>query len=86
MAGSRTSKVQRFILRNSQSGGLDPLVRSRLSALPDVTVIDESPRMVLLDAPPGVLEAALANVPGWEIVPERFTPLPDTRPRVKRPL
>lgn len=49
-----------------------------------VTVLDESPRMLLVDGPAEALNAAVRRFQGWELVPEGFTPLPDTRVKIKR--
>jgi hypothetical protein len=39
---------------------------------------------MLVEAPREVLERAVGAHAGWEIAPESFTPLPDTRAKLKR--
>jgi hypothetical protein len=77
----------RFVLRYSgppaaaaESGRLS----AQLSAAAGVTVLDESPRMLLVESSRLALDHALKDIEGWEIVPESSTPLPDPRPRVRR--
>jgi hypothetical protein len=55
-----------------------------LHAMRGVTVLDESPRMLLVDGPAKALNAAVRRYQGWELVPEGFTPLPDTRVKIGR--
>ena len=43
----------------------------RLNDAPDITVIEETPRMVLVDASEEVLRALVGDAPGVVIVPER---------------
>lgn len=55
-----------------------------LDAVAGVTVLDASPRMVLVDAPQAALTKAMKQFVDWEIIPETMTPLPDTRVKLGR--
>lgn len=55
-----------------------------LHSVDGVTVVDASPRMVLVDAPRGTLTRAMRQYEGWEIIPETLAPLPDTRVKLAR--
>jgi len=50
-----------------------------IRAMPGSTVLDESPRMLLVDAPEAQVQSLAAHMPNWEITPERMYPLPDPR-------
>ncbi|HXD40185.1 MAG TPA: hypothetical protein VN649_06460 [Ramlibacter sp.] len=78
--------TSRFILRftGAPRGDSGLGLAERLHAMPGVTVLDESPRMLLVDGPAAALKAAVRDFQGWEIVPEGFTPLPDTRVKIGR--
>jgi hypothetical protein len=84
MAGS--GKTQRFILRRKPSATPSGVVLpDELGSLKGVTIIESSPRMVLVDAPAKVLERAMQEFSDWMVIPETFTPVPDTRPKLKHP-
>lgn len=78
----------RFVLR--RTGKSEPGVPSQvalprhLDATAGVQVLDETPRMLLVDASRKVLDRALKGYSDWEVVPETFTPLPDPRVQITR--
>lgn len=47
-----------------------------------VTVIDEMPRLLLIDCPEAVAEEWLAQMPGWKMQQERRAKAPDPRPKL----
>jgi hypothetical protein len=78
--------MARFILRFRDHGAVKPGDLERIRAVPGLVVIDQaSMRMLLVDASMVDLRALLADLPGWDMVEERTTPLPDTRQKPRRP-
>lgn len=79
---------KRFILR--RTGKAEPGVPGQLElprhldATAGVQVLDESPRMLLVDASRKALDRAMQGYSDWEVVPETFTALPDPRARITR--
>jgi len=47
-----------------------------------VTIIDEMPRLLLIDSPVEVAEDWLARMPGWKMQQERRAKVPDPRPKL----
>lgn len=77
--------TSRFILRATPAAFPDgKALASRLQAVGSVSVLDQSPRMLLVDGEAVELAAVLTNSSGWSLVPESVTPVPDARRRVKR--
>ena len=79
--------MARFILHREK--GVQPEANA---SLPDalrtderVTIIDEMPRMLLVDCPEGVAAEWLAQMPGWKMQPETRASVPDPRPKLKKP-
>jgi hypothetical protein len=56
----------------------------RIRAAPGLTVLDDTPRMMLVEAGARSLESLIGSMPGWTCTPERAIPLPDPRPRPRR--
>jgi hypothetical protein len=55
---------------------------SAIEGLDGVTIVDRTPRMLLVEATP-VAAKQLGSIPEWTVSPETFTPLPDPRERVR---
>lgn len=75
--------MNKYILR-FRGKGIKPeedveLIRS----LPETTVLDDSARMLLVEAPEDELRTALQSLPDWVMAEEKFIPRPDPRPRVR---
>jgi len=47
-------------------------------------VLDDTPRMMLIEAGARSLKSLIGSMPGWTCTPERAIPLPDPRPRPRR--
>lgn len=76
-------KMDRFILRYTGSGAMPPADLEKIHQAADVTVVDETPRMVLVEAP-SESAAHLADLsPEWSCSRERMLPLPSTRKRTR---
>ncbi len=73
--------MARFILRYRGGGPRPDADAAGIAALAGVEVLDDSPRMLLVDGPEDTLRTAVAGLPGWAIGEERSVPLPDVRRR-----
>ncbi|HTP69161.1 MAG TPA: hypothetical protein VMJ35_09685 [Dongiaceae bacterium] len=74
--------MSRFVLRY---GGSDAIPAGHLNTIrstPGLKVIDESPRMLLVDGEQSSLQEKLKDMPGWSLHPEQTYPMPDTRKRL----
>lgn len=74
----------RYILRFSGEGPGPAADVKRIQAAARVQVLDESPRMLLVETSEERLRQVISSLPGWSWTPERKIRLPDTRPRVRR--
>lgn len=74
--------VDRFILRYRGSGCIPAEDVERLSALPDVDIIDSTSRMLLVDAPRDKLESLISSMPEWIVSVERMVSRPDPHPKI----
>lgn len=77
--------MQRYILRFRGNGAMPPVDVERIKDQVEVTVVDESPRSLLVEAPEQELNDLIEHMPGWIIAQERMLALPDLRPHLKSP-
>jgi hypothetical protein len=75
--------MKRYILRYRGEGTRPERDVELIRLAPETTVIDDSPRMLLVEAPEDVLRKTLQSLPDWVMVEEEFIPLPDPRPKVR---
>lgn len=75
--------MNRYILRFRGAGRKPAEDVERVRALPHTTVLDDSSRMLLVEAPAEELETALRDLPDWSMSEEQILTLPDPRPRVR---
>jgi hypothetical protein len=73
--------MARFILRFTGKGPKPRLDVERIRAERRLTVLDESERMVLVEATDEKVVKIVAAMPEWTWSPERTFRLPDSRPR-----
>ena len=73
--------MARFILRFTGPGEVLGEDLARIVALPAAKIIDRSPRMLLVDAPPDGITQLLRDLPNWTMSPETFIATPDPRPK-----
>jgi hypothetical protein len=73
----------RYILRYAQSSSAPTDHLESIRATPGLKVIDESPKMLLVDADESVLRRKLQSMPGWSLHSEQGIPLPDTRQKIR---
>lgn len=76
--------MSRFILRFRGKGAKSAEDVERIRALPATTVLDDSSRMLLVEAPEAELKAAIEAMPDWAMSEERMIPLPDPRPKLRQ--
>jgi hypothetical protein len=76
--------MSRFILRFRGKGPKPTQDVERIRALPNTEVIDDSSRMILVEAPEAELKAAVASMPQWMVTEERVISLPDPRPKLRQ--
>jgi hypothetical protein len=74
----------RYILRFTGTGPKPALDVKRIRATPKLTVLDDSTRMMLVEASEKHIEKMIATMPGWSWSPERTIRLPDSRPKPRR--
>jgi len=75
--------MNKYILRYRGEGMRPEEDVELIRSLPDTTVLDDSPRMLLVEAPEDVWRKAMESLPDWVMVEEKFIPLPDPRPKVR---
>jgi hypothetical protein len=72
-----------YILRCTDRGTSPDHVRERIAKLPDVKIVDESARMLLVEGPPETINKLTQELPGLTATLERHIPLPDPRPKLR---
>jgi hypothetical protein len=73
----------RYILRYKHAAQAPSSDLEKIRAAPNLKVIDESPRMMLVEADEEAAHASVNNMDGWTVSPETMTPLPDTRKKIR---
>lgn len=76
--------MKRYILRFRGQGVKPAADVEIIRSLPHVIVLDDTPRMLLVEAPPDELQTAMKSLPNWVMTEERMIPLSDPRPKVIR--
>ena len=77
--------MSRFILRYRGKGGRPEEMVQRIRQLDGANVLDDSGRMLLVDAPEEALRQLIETQSDWILCSERVFPLPDTRKRIEHP-
>jgi hypothetical protein len=78
--------MAKFILRYRGEGTKPEAAVCRIRALPELRVIDEdSPRMLLVEAPEAPLRAMVADLPDWMLSAQHAYGVPERQPTVRRP-
>ena len=73
--------MSRYVLR--YSGPADPTEQlRRIRSSNKLRVIDESPKMLLVEGDDQDIRDSIAGEAGWQAVPEHTVPLPDPRPKI----
>jgi len=76
--------VARYIVRYAGEGLRPAADVQRIRAVPGLTVLDDSSRMMLVEASQKNLKDLMGALPGWTWTPERAIRLPNPRPRPRR--
>lgn len=76
--------MQRYILRYKSAGPKPEGDLLRIRNTPGVTVVDESPRMLLVEGDNKPIEHLRDDLADWLVTPETQISVPDTRQRIKR--
>ena len=74
--------MDRFILRFSGTEEPPSDDIDRIRAIPEIKIINNSRRMLLVEASGHTLKNFLGELPGWHLSPEQLIPLPDAPKRV----
>ena len=74
----------RYIVRYAGQGLRPSADVQRIRAVPGLTVLDESSRMMLVEGSEKRLKELMGSLPGWSWSPERTIRLPDHRPKPRR--
>jgi hypothetical protein len=75
--------MSRFILRYTGQGAAPESDLARIRSASGVSVVDSSPRMLLVEAAPQQVLQLAEELKGWTHAPERSFPLPDPRRKVR---
>ena len=76
--------MKRFILRYTGKGEPPHDLAETVRAAPDLDIVEESGRMLLVEGSREDLERIVASRPDWLLAEEAMVPLPDTRKKVRR--
>ncbi|HEV2805477.1 MAG TPA: hypothetical protein VGW57_11175 [Chthoniobacterales bacterium] len=76
--------MERFILRYEGAGEKPVDDLEKIRAVPKLKVVDDSSRMLLVEAPNDSVAGLIATLPEWKLTKEVFVPIPDPRPRVRQ--
>jgi hypothetical protein len=68
--------MARYILRFTGPEASPDYARERLANCQDVKIVDESPRMLLVEASPEAINRLTQELPGCNATPERMIPAP----------
>jgi hypothetical protein len=75
----------RFILRFNGVGEKPAEDVQRIRSLPNATVLDDSARMILIEAHDAAITELVKLLPQWGVSQESFVLLPDPRPKLRKP-
>ena len=76
--------MTRYVFRYQGAGAKPERDVEQIRRHSALKVVGESPRMVLVDGEPGVIDRVRELLDGWSVAPERQYSLPDPRPTIKR--
>jgi len=76
--------MQRYILRYKAAGPKPESDLMRIRNTPGLTVVDESPRMLLVEGDDKRIEGLRGDLADWLVTPEVQISVPDKPHRIKR--
>jgi hypothetical protein len=74
--------MKRYILRYTGTTSAPADHVASILATPGTTVVDRSPKMLLVDGEEPALRKTLKSMPEWSLHSEQTLSLPDTRKRI----
>jgi hypothetical protein len=74
--------MSRFVLRYAGGEAMPADHLNSIRLTPGLRIIDESPKMLLVDSEESTLQKTLKEMPGWSLHPEQTYSIPDTRKRL----
>lgn len=77
--------TERFVLRYRGEGAIPEADVARVRSLPGATVVDSTPRMLVVEAEPEPLRRLADSLPRWVVGQEQTYAVPDTRKTVEEP-
>ena len=77
--------MSRFILRYRGQGARPQDAVEKILAIGGASVLEDSDRMMLVEAPEQELRKAIGSEADWIITPEVKYEVPDTRKKVRKP-
>ncbi len=77
--------MARFIVRYRGKGERPPDAVKKVQGIAGAAVLEDSGRMMLVEAPEHALRTALASEDDWLVSPEVGYAVPDTRKKVEGP-
>jgi len=77
--------MPRFILRYRGQGARPQDAVEKIRAIGGASVLEDSDRMMLVEAPEEALRDALGSADDWIVAPEVKYKVPDTREKVRKP-
>jgi hypothetical protein len=75
--------MERFILRFCGEGQKPAEDVRRIRSLPGARILDDSPRMILIEAPHAKITEVMKCLPHWSLSKEDYIPVPDPRPKLR---
>jgi hypothetical protein len=76
--------MERYIVRYTRGATAPEEEKQRIRSLDNVQVLDETPRMLLVQAPPETAAALQTALPDWQVNAEQVYTAPDPHPQVER--
>jgi hypothetical protein len=76
--------LQSYIVRYTKGTSAPDEEKDRVKAFPDVQVLDESPKMLLIQASPETAAALGGTLPDWLVSAQQEYTIPNPRPQVRQ--
>jgi len=73
----------RYILRYKNAAHAPESHLKAIRAAANVKIVDESPRMVLVEANEDAAQASVQGLAGWSVTPETTIPLPRVHEKIR---
>ena len=77
--------MSRFVIRYRGSGARPEDVVRRIRQMPELSIVDDGGRVLLVEGPEGSLREALGSSTDWLVAAEKTYSVPSPRKRIERP-